>query len=198
MIPLLLLCGFYEERDSKYFTENDGTPRKILAWRGGWLTWLWGNEEDGIDGKYFSATGFAADKSFFMRVLQWSVMRNAVSNIRFIPLLNLRITPHKISSIGNCRHPITALRQYWAAGGNGTGKRPIFWSFTTQGLYSGFALKIPTSKTTAHRFMIGWKIYPEDAEIEPKSVYQYFQISPLWIWVTVHPESDWWLIRVAF
>lgn len=170
LVPLFTVLKLYEERDSKYFTDKKtGLPRRILAWKGGWLTWLWGNEEDGIDGKHYMGVGFGLDKPFFKRVFQWSAARNAVGNFRFVPFFNPRITPSKIKYESNCRHPITALANYWKAGGDGTGDRPVFWSFTTQGIYAGLALKIPTSKTTAHRFMIGWKIYPEDADIDPKA-----------------------------
>ena len=52
LVWVLALFKLYRSEPSMYY------PRSVLKWRGGWLTWLWGNEEDGIDGAYFRGTGF--------------------------------------------------------------------------------------------------------------------------------------------
>jgi hypothetical protein len=87
-------------------------------------------------------------------------VRNPCSNLRFVPIINPVIHPKQIRWVGNCVTPSKALKAFWAAGGT-TG--PWYWTFTTQGLYAGFACKKPTGPDTAHRFQIGWKIYPDDA-----------------------------------
>lgn len=48
-----------------------------FQWRGGWLTWLWGNEENGIVGPGISLNRWNAFK--------WSALRNPCNNLRFVP-----------------------------------------------------------------------------------------------------------------
>jgi hypothetical protein len=46
-------------------------------WRGGYLTWIWGNLEDGIVGPGMILTSWNA--------FYWSGLRNPVNNLRFVP-----------------------------------------------------------------------------------------------------------------
>src|SRR6185503_13325979 len=50
---MLPLAGFrlWDWRSSRVYPAEKGLPvtgrmRAVTVWRGGWLTWLWGNEED--------------------------------------------------------------------------------------------------------------------------------------------------------
>ncbi len=46
-------------------------------WRGGWLTWIWCNEIDGIVGPGMTLNRW---NTFY-----WSAIRNSVNNLRFVP-----------------------------------------------------------------------------------------------------------------
>lgn len=164
LVPIMAATGFYYERDSLYYTDEK-KPRRVLAWRGGWLTWLWGNEEDGIDGRYFALNGFLSDGGPLVRIIRWAALRNPVSNLRYVPLLNVKLDPARIEGSGDS-YPETLLRAWRRLGG---GLGPPFWSFAAQGPYAGFALKWPFSKTRHFEFQIGYKIYPGDANAKPWS-----------------------------
>lgn len=169
-IPLVWTMAhlkLYYYRPSKYFyQEGRRFGKPVLVWKGGWLTWLWGNEEDGIDGRWFNGgLGFENNKPLAKRIFDWAALRNPVSNLRFVPFINLKIDPKKIYGAGNCMHPTSALRKFRLYGGMNKG--PALWSFAAQGPFAGLSIKKPTSRTTHHRFLIGFKIYPEDAFISP-------------------------------
>ena len=151
----------YKYRESMWYTEDKDPTKKriILVWKGGWLTWLWGNEEDGIDGKYYR-TGFMPEASLETRIFQWAALRNAVSNSRYVPIANVKINPRNIYGTGSSRHPSVDYKAFRKKGGV---VGPTFWSFTTQGLYSGLSIMKPVTKDTHHRFLIGWKILRDDA-----------------------------------
>ena len=76
-IPLaaaLLLTSAYSMRLSRYF------PARVIAvWRGGALTWLWGNEEDGVFGPQVYNPSMTKWRAFV-----WSALRNPVGNLRFL------------------------------------------------------------------------------------------------------------------
>lgn len=48
-----------------------------LQWRGGRLTWLWGNLENGIVGPGMTLNRWS--------VFYWSALRNSVNNLRYMP-----------------------------------------------------------------------------------------------------------------
>jgi hypothetical protein len=50
---------------------------KLIQWRGGALTWIWGNEENGIVGPGMALTRWNA--------FYWSALRNPCNNLRFVP-----------------------------------------------------------------------------------------------------------------
>lgn len=63
-------------RESRYFP-----GRQIEVWRGGWLTWIWGNEEDSVIGNAEHRARFKDDR---LGAYFWSAWRNSANNLRFI------------------------------------------------------------------------------------------------------------------
>lgn len=57
-------------------------PRSVTVWNGGYLTWIWGNEEDGVlpDARNNYMT-WAPD---WLRAYVWSAWRNSANNLRFV------------------------------------------------------------------------------------------------------------------
>jgi hypothetical protein len=57
------------------------TDAPIPQWRGGWLTYIWGNLEDGVIGAPFYRARFKDDRwcSYC-----WSAWRNNANNLRYI------------------------------------------------------------------------------------------------------------------
>ena len=153
LVWVLALFKLYRSEPSMYY------PRSVLKWRGGWLTWLWGNEEDGIDGAYFRGTGFMLEGSMLTRIWVWSAVRNAVSNFRYLPLLNPQLDPARIRGLGNCDRVSDAYIQHRQ---QGLTTKTAYWTFASQGVYSGFWLIKPAGADTHHRFGLGWRIYPKD------------------------------------
>jgi len=54
--------------------------RNVESWRGGWLTALWGNEEDGIFGPYLTPGPITAATAF-----EWTILRNFANGMRLLP-----------------------------------------------------------------------------------------------------------------
>lgn len=63
-------------RESKYFP-----GRQVTAWRGGWFTWAWCNDEDGVTGADFYRARFRDDR---LCAYCWSALRNPANNLRFV------------------------------------------------------------------------------------------------------------------
>jgi len=167
LVPLCLTRAWVH-RDSRVYAA-DGTPRSlypmalpynVAAWRGGWLTWLWGNEEDGVygplwwqhrTGTYLSPSGGWRHK---LRVAwsayRWSALRNPANNMRFIPWINPAIVPAHIQHIPVWTWPATSPSYGSSLG----------W-FCWQGVYSGLCL-FPVIRGQQFRLWIGWKLKPED------------------------------------
>lgn len=75
LIPLAA-TGAWVTRPSRFFP-----GRAVTAWKGGWLTWCWGNEEDGVTGAEFYRERFKSDR---LCAYCWSALRNPANNLRFI------------------------------------------------------------------------------------------------------------------
>lgn len=80
-IGVVLLFPFaglsaWTTRESRYIL-----GRTITVWRGGWLTWIWGNEEDGVTGAPFYQAQF---KDIRVCAYLWSAWRNSANNLRFV------------------------------------------------------------------------------------------------------------------
>jgi len=60
-----------------WLDDYDGTINRVLYhWRGGKLTWLWSNDENGI----FGNGPVTRWQAFY-----WSALRNPCNNLRFVP-----------------------------------------------------------------------------------------------------------------
>lgn len=74
VVPVLALARAWAEIDSR----NPMFPGKVWAWRGDWLTLVWGNDEDGIGGPgRIPPTVFGA--------IKWAGLRNRSNNLRLLP-----------------------------------------------------------------------------------------------------------------
>ncbi len=80
-IVVLLPLAFaraWVDRPSRYFPN-----RTVTAWVGGWLTFPWGNEEDGVTGADFYQKRFKPSHLWLCAYL-WSAWRNSANNLRFV------------------------------------------------------------------------------------------------------------------
>jgi hypothetical protein len=77
LLPLAGLKLWVERPSTAYPTHS------VLAWRGGWATWLWGNEENGVLCDARKRAQFPVDDRVCAYV--WSALRNNVNNLRFVP-----------------------------------------------------------------------------------------------------------------
>lgn len=139
VVPIAVLLGAYRYRLSERYPE-----RYVLSWTSNWL-WVWGNEEDGVDGvpldmkmhrpfKNIEWRMRTQNWSERRRVIAWAALRNAASNLRFTKW-GLLIDPRKIVVHHN-------------SGGEwfvSQGWRSTYW-------YQG----------RRWRFWIGWNIKPWD------------------------------------
>ena len=73
LLPMAAL-GMWVTRQSYEY------PKVVTAWRGGALTFLWGNEEDGVTGADF----YLPHAPSRLRAYLWSAWRNSANNLRFV------------------------------------------------------------------------------------------------------------------
>lgn len=144
VVPIGVLTRNYETRASKYYT------RIIRAFKSP-LLWLWGNEEEGIG--YYGGKGWSLER----RILYSECVRNPVNNLRYVPLLSVKIDVNRVGYIGNLKlidESLDELRKY-------DDDAYDFLCFTWCGFYSNIRYqgKIFGKR---RRIWIGWKIYPED------------------------------------
>jgi hypothetical protein len=150
LIGLMVLACHerYKVRPSKYF------PWSVTVWPFGWLTWLWGNEEDGVTGPswWLMRTGYATGTlgQRMRSTFRWSALRNPSNNLRFIPGINPRIDMGRVRS-----------REWFARPGLFQGA----W-FVWQGLYAGLWVWLSFRGQT-YRAIVGWKLKPEDGRRHP-------------------------------
>lgn len=155
LLALLSLCHAWKSRPSKvaqFRTAPKWPNGKVTAWRFGWLTWLWGNEEDGVTGPPWwelrTTDGIKASYlALAWSAYRWSALRNPSNNLRFIPGINPVIEPARIDYR-------TGLH-YW---------------FVWQGPYAGWWYWF-RFKDQTFRVIVGWKLKPEDAKgVDPNDM----------------------------
>lgn len=171
LVIMLPLAGFrlWRVRGSKVYRAP--MVRKVTAWRGGWLTWLWGNEEDGVTGPTWweQRTGvylWPEDVPKWRQCLKmawsayrWSALRNPSNNMRFIPGINPVIRPEAVRSwewLASWAGPSLDVRL----------PRLDYAVLTWQGMYSGIRCHI-AFRGEIYRFWWGWKLKPTDASGVP-------------------------------
>lgn len=82
VLPWLAGFGLWVTRESMYYPE-----KMITVWRGGWLTWILGNEEDGVTSEASAqrAAEYAARyPNIRLRAYMWSAIRNSTNNLRWV------------------------------------------------------------------------------------------------------------------
>jgi hypothetical protein len=127
---------------------------KRLQFRARWM-WLYGNREDGIDGR----GGGDPEQAWWMertkgvtlreRIFEWSALRNPVNNLRYIPVICPKFRPKWIRAVGTGDEPPDGQ---------------FGWAFVWQGPYSGLYIKTPRIW-----FWIGWKFKPSDMKGIPET-----------------------------
>lgn len=129
---------------------------EVRAWKGGLLTWLWGNEEDGVLGPMWwqERQGITIQHApSIWRVIRcayrWSALRNPTNNLRFLPWVNPVIDPKRVQ-----------FREGYIG--------RALWVFTYQGPFAGI-IAFPTIKGRTFRFWLGWKLKPEDQDGVPET-----------------------------
>lgn len=145
-IPLVAKMGKVKTRPSNAYRDKRG----ILAWEWEWYNWLFGNEEDGIDGAEWYRE-LHKDWTVYKRIVMWSAFRNPTNNMRFWPYVNPRIDSGRIKWYGNYDAQVSGLS---------TGK--FAWSYTWQGVFSNLLLVFPF-RGSIYRAWIGWKLRPSDS-----------------------------------
>ena len=141
---VLILLGFiavplaieFAVQDYSIVTRpGDTGPRPIIN-APKWL-WIWGNDEEGLDPKWYQELHPAWSR--FKRMFAWDEIRNSTNNIRFIKWLN---PPQRASDVR------------WSVRGN--------WTFVWQGICSRIIWHDDNRNTDSGPwFSVGWKYEPE-------------------------------------
>jgi hypothetical protein len=154
----------YKSKPGEGGAARVGQPlmRLVTAWRGGWLTWLWGNEEDGVTGPHWwwnrTCHGYARHNAPWWvsawSAYRWSALRNPSNNMRFVPVINPVIDPARVRSWEWRKpYPMTIAKV----------PRLVEAIYTWQGPYAGIRCHIEF-RGGLYRFWWGWKLKPEDAQ----------------------------------
>jgi hypothetical protein len=148
VVPVLAARKAWTLRPSKYYRD-----RSVYVWKGGPLTWIWGNEEDGVTGADWYRNEHS-DWTLPRAARNW-FFRNPVNNLRFAPLLTAKLNASKIGYKG------TVMT---ANGEEG-------WFLCWQGIYANYYYARRIGKKLFY-FRIGWKMEPEDAAGIPEDDYR--------------------------
>jgi len=155
MVPLAVLFKAYGMRESKFYKD-----RIVRAFTSR-IMWPWSNEEEGI-GHYDTLNFLGLTIKFekiSSKIVYSECIRNPANNLRFVPLISLKIDPTKVKFIGSFGSykdnlPKEVVKKY-------DSNEELFWSLTWQGLYSNIRVHLKIFNWR-FRFWLGWKIYPED------------------------------------
>lgn len=107
----------------------------VWAFTSRWL-WLWGNDEEGVDGNEVHSPHWAS-KPTFKGVWYWSAIRNPFNNIRFWEPIRTPARPDQYHVLWNNPKRGWLIRQGW-------------WCL-------GFQLRV-----NGYRLWWGWKMKPND------------------------------------
>ena len=152
VVPVLAAMHAWTLRPSKKYRD-----RLVYAWQGGWLTWIWGNEEDGVQGAEWYRIAHA--KWSHSRLARNWFFRNPVNNLRYLPLVTVPLDARKIKYRGNCQHTQDIHKDGWS------------WFVCWQGVYANvFAARWVRGKL--FYFRAGWKTEPKDTAGIPADDYR--------------------------
>ena len=76
--PLLAILSLSKAWTFAPSTVDYWGARSVWQWKGGWLTWIWGNQEDGIVPPGTTTPTPAV-------AWKWAAWRNSVNDMRFLP-----------------------------------------------------------------------------------------------------------------
>lgn len=146
------IAAFFELHEVKSEMFNGSLVfRHHWSWR---ILWLWGNAEEGLS--------WYGDKDWplFFKIVYGQCWRNPVNNLRYVPLLSVKIDPSRVRFIGSLGDwdykylSEDAVRSY-------DRDDVSFWSYTWCGVYSNFRWQFMLG-SKRYRLWIAWKILPSD------------------------------------
>jgi len=126
--------------------------RPIKVWNSKWA-WLWSNDEDGVLGSVEWEEKYKARPRWGAFV--WTALRNPSNNLRYVPKLNVKIDPTKITYVGNHDDPPRKPDVKPPVG-------DVKWAYTKHGYYSGFVYRRQLTKERHFQIRLGWKLIPKD------------------------------------
>jgi hypothetical protein len=141
----LILVKWQANKGAFVLRQSDFYPYWVMSWKAPWM-WIWGNEENGIDGLtptptqewWNTQTGALTPAE---RIYEWSGLRNTVNNLRFVPPFGFKINPAKVKYIGTANSE------------NAKG-----WFVCWHGVYASWHYLSPKWSIS-----IGWRVQPCDA-----------------------------------
>lgn len=114
--------------------------------------WIWGNDEDGLDGPPWYRNRNPDWSKNFRRYI-WLGWRNRVHNLREVRWIKLKLVPSKVRYVGSSLDINPSNARF--------SKNKIVWHLAWQGfLRSGFWIIWAWKKDRHSRFFIGWKVRP--------------------------------------
>jgi hypothetical protein len=152
LVPIAALMRAYQLTDPNLEKPNDG-PIYHFIWP---FMWVFDNDGDGI-----ANCNYKRFNSLFKQIIYWSCIRNPVNNLRFAPVLGLKIEPAEVRFTGS----------FETAQSYESGRHYPYWFFAWQGAYSCIRVQYRSPLTdTMQEFWCGWKIWPQDVHgIKPGS-----------------------------
>lgn len=145
VIPVMAWCQWWDLRPSFAYADR----RPVMCWRSRIVDRVWGNAEDGVTGADWYRA-LHSDWSTRRCALNWSAFRNPTNNMRFWPLVNPVIVPHRVHYLG----AFDAEQQARDTGA-------FAFTLTWQGAFAGLRLIVPM-RGELYRVWWGYKLRPSD------------------------------------
>jgi hypothetical protein len=115
LIGLLIVASLAWQEDYATRLSTKYPTRSVLAWGPRWA-WLWGNEQNGIDG----ASGDDLPSGWphatwpkFLQILDWSAVRNSVGNARWVPFFGMAVDPAAVRVCWASATPVPLASGYF-------------------------------------------------------------------------------------
>lgn len=160
MVPAGVLSGV-EYRESKIYP-----GRQVLAFKHK-MFWLWGNEEEGIG--WYDRIGILNNswlnltinlKHPVLKILYSEIIRNPANNLRFVPVLSVKIDPARVRFIGSFGDLADNFTPDLAKRYDSDDE--TFWLFAWCGWYSNIRFHFDMFGKR-RRLWLGWKVYAHDS-----------------------------------
>lgn len=154
-VPLIAVLAALPQATARRPSQHYKDGRIVTVWTWRWINYIWGNDEDGVDGMPLASQSVTigidgvqgrqgwwvqktAGWSRWRIIFMWAALRNSTANLRFAPFFGMVIDPTQVHSV---------------AGGS--------WWLAWQHCKSGFWF----SWNVNRYFWIGWKVKPADANM---------------------------------